>query len=1023
MSAFFSAMSGNSQQELSDTANAAQNPGLIGGHDAENQYENATVLSESESDDVLDSDNEDWEVNSDFGGLPSKTEAETRQMLRRDIRIAKEAGYRVGCLGSLDGVFVVSLACRISRLGITEDVMQAWSIKPSEYIVLLIQYPSSYRSFGEILQVGDKQRLAIQLHVGLCDSYKPSFEHAHKIFKAQDVMEAGEAGCQLRPLFIDSTLNGLLNDRFFAIVKSRWQFGLSWKGAELFTHYNQGRSSDCGIDLGEEYFKPDVYGEAGPAFLTFDHMDECNGDASQISYPLLAMQFTLRHFVYCTKFCLVCYCRLEFGYESLKPYVCSNALCLYQYMSLGMGTALEHEIRSEPFVVDLLISFTYSRAVNFQLDDFPSGLQLMVPGMFRRGSSVGTLPGQGDYPRGMLNVTSMVIQFDTAHPFKVGDWVVLNEQTDKGPKVRCWHCRVESLGSPVTLQLCRPLNGEPMCIQGETKLRGPLPIEVQVIPYNRNFDELELNEKRHMLPDILDTLPSVDEMIAFLGTGPTKRELSSWKERISTAALGILRWIIASNRSYIKLDHPRNSQDKVTGMYDFIQFRLVQGAPNKEHEFTNAVFKHGQRTSSLYPTIFAWHGSPLHNWHSILREGLHFEYTANGRSYGDGVYFSSSFQKAKSYTSRNPGQMWRNSKLNIRQVMSLNEIVNDTENFVHSGAYLVVNRLNWIQPRFLFVKSKTNPFDTPDSVPAATPAPITPYEQDPSHLVTGPDDTRIQIPASAFGHRRWECGRYGIRGRPTINLSRKRKQDAAPVMTDDEDGASIETDSDDLEVLLSDTESDTLMDSTPRTGDFIPGTLTEDSLPLIDVPTYATRETTDLLQQHLQATLKVQEEKSPQTLGWYMNRNVLSTVYQWIVELHSFDQDLPLAQDLKKANMQSVVLELRFSPGFPTAPPFVRVIRPQFLEFGAGGGGPVTTGGAFCLKLLTNSGWVPSVSIESVLGQVRTALSCPDPRPARVARASRQRDYSFQEAVDFFRRECRAHGWLPHKDIDYILSE
>lgn len=92
--------------------------------------------------------------------------------------------------------------------------------------------------------------------------------------------------------------------------------------------------------------------------------------------------------------------------------------------------------------------------------------------------------------------------------------------------------------------------------------------------------------------------------------------------------------------------------------------------------------------------------------------------------------------------------------------------------------------------------------------------------------------------------------------------------------------------------------------------------------------------------------------------------------------------------------MQSVVLELRFGPGFPEAPPFVRVIRPRFLEFGAGGGGHVTTGGALCLELLARPSWLPSVSIESVLVQVRMALCSRDPRPARLALAIRQRDYS-----------------------------
>lgn len=1004
------------EHDLSNQENVVQDAKLIEDPLMEKQY----TPSDSDSDDVLESENEDWNINSDFDDLSSKDEEDTLRIVRQDILVAKEAGFRVGYLGSLDGVFVVSLGCRISRLGINEDVMQAWGIKPREYIVLLIRYSSSYRSFGEIIQAGDRQRLAIQLHVGLCDSYKPGSQHVHKLYTdglahgdtVQGCLEGGDTGFHLRPIFVGDTLNGLLNDRFLAIVKSRWQFGFSWKGAELYIHHNQGKFLDGCTDLSEAYFEPDVYGDAGPAFLTFDHMDECNGDASQISYPLVAMQFTLRHFVYCTKFCLICHCRLEHGYESLKPFVCSNALCMYQYMSLGIGTSLEYEIRTEPYVVDLLISLTYTRAASKLLDDLPSSLRFMVPGEI-------TNEQEMDYPRAIWQKAPMIIRFDGAHPFKAGDWLVLKEEVDDGYKAQFWHCRVRSQIVPGTLLLSRPVNTKFQPQQRDTKTPEQVSIEVQVIPYDRDFDELELDAKQSVLSSILDTVPSVDEMAAFLGVQSTNRELSAWKERISPAALGILRWIVASNRSYIKLDDSRNPEKKIPGMHDFIQFRLIQGAPDKEHEFATAVIEHGHRTSPTYPTIFAWHGSPLRNWHSILRQGLHFDYTSNGRSYGNGVYFSSSFSHSISYTSGST-LLWRNSKLNAQSVVSLNELVNDTKSFVHSRSCFVVDKLDWIQPRFLFVKPRIiGCLNGLDSSPRKSSAPTVFYEQDPTCLAEGPGNTQIKIPASAFGRRAWELGSGP--GRPVINLSRKRKRDTSP-STIYGDTASIETDSEDLELLLSDDESEAQTNSTSTARDFVPGTLTEDELPLITPPTYATDSTTSYLRQQLQRVLEIQERKPLQTLGWYINPDLIGTVYQWIVELHSFDDNLPLSQDLKKVNMQSVVMEIRFLATYPQAPPFVRVIRPRILEFGAGGGGPVTTGGAFCPKLLSNFGWLDSMPMESVLEQVRKGVCSVIPRPVRVARASRQQDYSLQGAVDTYRTACREQGYFAHTEL-CLLAE
>jgi ubiquitin-conjugating enzyme E2 Q len=51
--------------------------------------------------------------------------------------------------------------------------------------------------------------------------------------------------------------------------------------------------------------------------------------------------------------------------------------------------------------------------------------------------------------------------------------------------------------------------------------------------------------------------------------------------------------------------------------------------------FVKSVTETETRLNLKHPTLFAWHGSALHNWHSIIREGLHFDQTVNGRAYGE----------------------------------------------------------------------------------------------------------------------------------------------------------------------------------------------------------------------------------------------------------------------------------------------------------------------------------------------------------------------------------------------------
>ncbi|KAK3061671.1 hypothetical protein LTS18_005687 [Coniosporium uncinatum] len=241
--------------------------------------------------------------------------------------------------------------------------------------------------------------------------------------------------------------------------------------------------------------------------------------------------------------------------------------------------------------------------------------------------------------------------------------------------------------------------------------------------------------------------------------------------------------------------------------------------------------------------------------------------------------------------------------------------------------------------------------------------------------------------------------------------------DGDDMVVDDDDGASVATAVADLEILFP---ADTMAGASNnkrkanqiavQETDFVPGNLDHSALPMIASPGWATTQATKRLQKDLNAVLKVQETTPLHELGWYVDSEFVTNVYQWIVELHSFDKDLPLAADMKSKGLKSIVLELRFGKDYPMSPPFVRVIRPRFLLFTQGGGGHVTAGGALCMELLTNNGWSAVASIESVLLQVRLAMSSTDPRPARLDTGP-ARDYGVGEAVDAYIRACQTHGW------------
>jgi ubiquitin-conjugating enzyme E2 Q len=105
--------------------------------------------------------------------------------------------------------------------------------------------------------------------------------------------------------------------------------------------------------------------------------------------------------------------------------------------------------------------------------------------------------------------------------------------------------------------------------------------------------------------------------------------------------------------------------------------------------------------------------------------------------------------------------------------------------------------------------------------------------------------------------------------------------------------------------------------------------------------------------------------------------------------------------DTKKAG---VLFDVVFPAAFPFSPPFIRVVYPRF-QFHTG---HVTVGGSICMELLTDHGWLPTYSIESVFVQIRSEM-CEG--GGRID-FNNMNDYTEVEAKQAFERVARQHGWL-----------
>lgn len=170
------------------------------------------------------------------------------------------------------------------------------------------------------------------------------------------------------------------------------------------------------------------------------------------------------------------------------------------------------------------------------------------------------------------------------------------------------------------------------------------------------------------------------------------------------------------------------------------------------------------------------------------------------------------------------------------------------------------------------------------------------------------------------------------------------------------------------------------------------------------------REASQVLMREMRKLLQLQGEADTKALGVEMVRDSL---YQWCVTMHadSFPKSCPLKDDLiayasgRPDRTPAVVMDVTFPSDYPFSPPFIRVVRPRF-QFHTG---HVTIGGSVCMELLTPSGWLPTVSLESVFVQIRSEMI---EGGGRLDRSNQDKDYSMSEAREAFNRVAQRYGWM-----------
>ncbi|GAA5835600.1 hypothetical protein JCM3766R1_006458 [Sporobolomyces carnicolor] len=550
-----------------------------------------------------------------------------------------------------------------------------------------------------------------------------------------------------------------------------------------------------------------------------------------------------------------------------------------------------------------------------------------------------------------------------------------------------------------------------------------------------DFDSLESDlERQTGVASLILELPPISEMRSWLlgenlNEGDklsTRRKLSDMRDgSISTSAWKLLRWIVASNTSYLK--QIEDEAELIKGIpKEYRQFRFIVGSPEKEHLLAESVKAAQSRdpNSFSYPTLFAWHGSSVKNFHSILREGLHFKETINGRAYGHGCYFALQGETSMGTYAQAAMTTWKNADFPIGKMAALAEIVNLPQDFVSRKPYLVVNQVDWIQCRYLIVQRNaafTENASTNEETPDAVVASLRTIPLDPAFRLTL-NDTPLQIPDVLDKLEKMEAqlddveealndSDAEIMREPTLVIEESPMAGSASRGPRPKRGNSSAVNS------PSKSKQKRIETFTPCDNARL------ELVKLLPPPRTPNRSAAIAIQREMKAMVEQQDKEGPIEAGFYFDpERSNDNLFTWVIELPvgSFDQDLPLAKDMKSKQVSSLLMEIRFGEAFPFSPPFFRVVHPRFLPFIHGGGGHVTGGGSICMDLLTSNGWLSSYSIPAVLLQIRMAMSNLEPRPARLDPSSWNAAYSMDEAVAGFKRAAQTHGWKVPDELEAI---
>ncbi|CAG8567783.1 8671_t:CDS:10 [Paraglomus occultum] len=636
----------------------------------------------------------------------SKTASTPATILARDILEARHFNYHAELLCSDEIGFKVVVSIPVSRLGLSFEAYEAWNLIPTRHLVCTIQFSPNYIDLQETVTNALNKKAYLIGERGFIDikeELKKQFPAHFTVVTSEckrgmaSQMQNNKEEVENDHFILSWTLTELLRSKFFDMLCDRVWFGLGW-------------AEDC-LHQDQQYHQQLRH-------LDEEEVEEATASTNR-NFLLLVLRYLRRRILLSTNYCLTCHYPHTESITSIRPFVCGAALCQHQAL-VGLGNLFEAALVNSPVVVDLLISLCYVALSAHNLNPFPSkGI----------GATISTKSTVENSLYVEWGDTQGIIGGTTERGYEAYGWRTFDNQVQVNDLLEIYS---PETGQPFSVNRCsspsavRVLDVQPHCLVLDCQIvisSTIAPSKPVYLPFKVCRRE-ELNFLNHdetpnyeLLKEKINLLPPVNEMVQYAQKNSLKADL----DKIDSLCFPLLSWIISSNRTHLRLlesdDEKVQYSDPANTYSSWKQFIMIMSSPEKEEKFQKEKQRlRDERRGQTLGELFAFHGSPLTNWHSIIRTSLNYNKVTHGRAFGDGVYHSLQAATSASYAHNNyygrtDGGSWKNSLLIVQKCIALCEIVNRPSQFTSTSPHLVVKDESWITTRYLFVDCQRDPYD------------------------------------------------------------------------------------------------------------------------------------------------------------------------------------------------------------------------------------------------------------------------------------------------------------------------